>query len=203
MRIKILLTSALLAAGPVLGQQIVRQPLVKSHLVKTSRANTLVVNGYENGHFNFRIELDPQANVKPTAKVGLYRVNGQDLYVKATPAAPFAAGRDTATLRRYAESEMRRLLANLPRPVKPYVRQFTDKTTGRQCLLWGFDMPEALDKSLDGVLYLYFLDGRHLLSINGTQLQDQPMKQALDILFGALQGYTSSAVPYPLPRQSK
>lgn len=203
MHIKIWLTSALLAAGPVLGQHLVRPPLVKSHLLKTVRANTLVVNGYDGGRFNVRITLDPQATVTATAKLGLYRVNGQDLYVKATPAAPFAAGRDTATLRRYAESEMRRLLATLPRQVTPYVRQFTDHATGRHCLLWGFDMPEALDQSLDGVLYLYFLDGRHLLSLNGTQLRGQPMKQALDILFAALQGYASAPTPYPVPRQPK
>lgn len=159
----------------------------------------LLFNNYQGSGFNFRIKFSPKVRAQATTTPGQYTVNGQQVYVKAALAAPFAAGSDTATLRRYARSELRRLLGSMPIPVRPYMRAFADQPTGRQCIVWGFDMPEALDKSLDGVVYLYFLDGNHLLNLGGTQPKGQPIRQTLDVLIGAMQGYESSSTSYPAP----
>lgn len=171
-----------------------------SQPAQPQRTNVLLFNNYQDSGFNFQIKLDPKASVQAAATPGQYTVNGQPLYVKAVPATPFAAGSDTATLRRYGRSEMRRLLGSMPITVHPYVRVFSDRATGRQCFLWGFGMPEALDKSLDGVVYLYFIDANQLLSLASTQPKGQPMRQTLDVLFGAVQGYASASTPFPKPR---
>ena len=172
----------------------------RGQLPKGQHTNVLLFNNYQGSNFSFRIKLDPKARVQAGPTPGQYIVNGQQLYVKAVPATPFAAGSDTATLRRYGRSEMRRLLGSMPIPISPYVRVFSDCATGRYCFLWGFGMPEALDKSLDGVVYLYFSDGNQLLILASVQPKGKPMRQTLDVLFGAVQGYASASTPYALPR---
>jgi hypothetical protein len=85
----------------------------------------------------------------------------------------------------------------MPIPTNPYVLTFIDQASGRHCFLWGVGMLRALDKSLDGVVYLYFSDSGYLISLAGTQ----PIRRTLDVLFGAVQGYASSRFAYPpIPR---
>ena len=186
----------LLPSLPALGQQPGKGMPVEAQLIKSRRANTLLFNNYQGNAFSFRIELDPTADVRTTTTPGEYSVNGWPLGIKAAPATVS----DTAALRQFVASERSRLLKNIPEAsarVRPYVRQFTDKTTGRRCILSGFSMPEVLDKSLDGAYYLYFQDGGHLISLGSTQPKGQPVRATLDVLVAALQGYSSSATPYP------
>lgn len=179
------------SAGPALP--------VQGQLLKTRHATVLLFNKYQGGAFSFQIELDPRAEVKPTPTPGQYSVNGQQLYVKATSSGAYAASSDTATLRRFASSEMHRLLGTMPVPVRPFTRQFIDSPAGRACFVWGYDMPSSLDQSLDGVVYLYFLDGAHLLTLAGTQPKGYPLRQTLDVLFAAVRGYRSAVAPFPAP----
>lgn len=139
----------LLAALPTLGQSGGVLPL-KAQLLKSRQATTLLFNGYQSSAFNFRIELDPAANVQAIATPGEYSVNGWPLAIRVAS----AAANDTAALRRFVASEKSCLLKNIPEAsihIRPYERQFTDKTTGRRCFVWGLSMPEALNKNLDGV----------------------------------------------------
>jgi len=179
-KLELLLVTLFTASISVVAQPQNFAAVDNKSLIETKDGGLIIFNSFNNLDLYFYIDYKG-GPVRTTERDNLFEVGGKTLQVLALDKNEYLGKTNLETLENHAISEIEYIGNYLRVTLKSKTEKITIK--GQQdCLLWYYEMPEAVSKEVKNQLFISFIYKDYIIGVNAAQFSNQTFDEILDFL---------------------